>query len=511
MSADPAYGRRVALERLGAGRFDLLVIGAGILGSRIAYEAASDGLSVALLDGGDFAGATSSASSKLLHGGLRYLSTGDFALVRRLQSERRAIATRIAPHLTSPLPLVLALESPSRVSTAKLNAALALYAALGSAVRPLPRRLNADAAEAAVPALRGGSVRSYGLVTEALTNDARLTLATVRAAVAAGATAANYVRVVELEHRHGRLCGAFVEDEATGERLRVSSRAVVNATGPWLDFVRRLEDPGAEPLVRLSKGVHVVVELLGDCRTGLALFDDSGTAIAIPWEGMLLLGTTDTPYESPPGCHEIGDAEAGQVLGRFGNVLQPEQLLGTGVVHAFSGFRVLARGDRSTARARRRHVVAIGSGGMVSVAGGKLTAHRLIAMDALRLLPSEVRTRRRAPRDTRLGQPCTDQTASLLRDRLDAGTAAHLIRLYGDEARRVLAYAEHVPDALERIDPKEPDVWAQVDYARDEEWAMTEADIVERRTTLAVRGLASPAARQAIRERLAAKPELAIF
>jgi glycerol-3-phosphate dehydrogenase len=503
--------RQASLERLGERRFDVLVIGAGIVGSRIAYEAASDGLSVALVDGGDFAGATSSASSKLLHGGLRYLSTGDFGLVRRLQAERRAIATRIAPHLTAALPLVLAVEGQSRARAAKLNAALPLYAALGGWRRPSPRRLSLDAAEASIPALRGASVRSWGLVTEALTHDARLTLATVRAAVEAGATPANHLRVVELEQRRGRVGGAVVEDAVTGERLRVESRAVVNATGPWLDVVRKLEDVHASPLVRLSKGVHVVVPPLGDWRAGLALFDDSGTAIAIPWQGMLLLGTTDTPHERGPERIQIGHAEIRQLLERFADVLQAEQLLEGRIVHAFAGLRVLARGDRSTPAARRRHIVACGSGGMVSVAGGKLTAHRLIAMDALRGLPPEVRPRRRPPGEEPLGRPCTPATAAFLRERLDASSAAHLIRLYGEEARRVVAYEERVARALERIDSNGPDVWAQVDYARDEEWALTEADIVERRTTLAVRGLGSPPILGAVRERLALNTELSIF
>ena len=506
MNADLGHRRQVSLERLAAERFDLLVIGAGIVGSRIAYEAASDGLSVALVDAGDFGGATSSASSKLLHGGLRYLSTGDFGLVRRLQAERWAIGTRIAPHLTEPLPLVLAVEGSSRLSRAKLNAALPLYGALGGCRRPFPRRLSAEAAGASIGALLGRSGSSFGLVTEAITHDARLTLSTVRAAVDAGATAANHLPVLELACRRGRVRGAVLEDRLTGERLRVRSRAVVNAAGPWLDAVRRLEDAGAAPIVRLSKGVHVVVPLLDEWRAGLALFDDSSTAIAIPWQGMLLLGTTDSPRDDPERV-EIDQAEIRQVLGRFAGVLEPEQLREDRIVQAFAGFRVLARGKQPTAHARRRHVVATGSGGMVSIAGGKLTAHRLIAMEALRCLPPAVRPRRRPPRGAPLGEPCTPATASLLWGRLDTASAAHLVRLYGDDARRVVAY----DDALERIDPNGPDVWAQVDYARDEEWALTAADVVERRTALAARGLASAPVLDAVRERLARRPELSIF
>jgi glycerol-3-phosphate dehydrogenase len=498
----------VSFERLGGHRFDVLVIGAGIVGSRIAYEAACDGLSVALVDAGDFGGATSSASSKLLHGGLRYLSTGDLGLVRRLQAERRAIATRIAPHLVAPFPLVLTVEGRSRTRAAKLNLALPLYAGLSRCSRPLPRRLSIGTAEALIPPIRGESVTSCGIVTEALTHDARLTLATVRAAADAGATTASHVRVVELERELGRVAAAVLEDVVTGERLRMKFRAVVNATGPWLDLVRSLEDVRSTPLVRLSKGVHVVVPRVGAWQAGLALFDDSGTAIAIPWQGMLLLGATDTPHEADPTRLAVDRTDIRQVLDRFANVLPPEQLRKDRVAHTFAGLRVLARGEPPTAQARRRHVIAVGPGGMVSIAGGKLTTHRLIAMDALRHLPAEVRPRRRSPRDQPLGYPCSHASESLLRARLDSDTAIHLIRLYGEDVRRIAAYEDYVPDAFDRIHPQGPDVWAQVDFGRDEEWALTVDDIVRRRTTLAVRGLGSGPVAEAVRKRLASSDGL---
>jgi glycerol-3-phosphate dehydrogenase len=507
---DSSKGRREAVfERLGSQRFDLLVIGAGIVGSRVAYEAACDGLTVALVDAGDFGGATSSASSKLLHGGLRYLASGNLSLVRELHAERRVIARRIAAHLATPLPLVLAVEGRSRTLTAKLDVALPVYGALSGFSRPLPRRVSVEAAEALVPPIRRDSVTSCGIVTEALTHDARLTLATVRAAARAGAVTTNYVRVIGLEHELGRTAAAVVEDVVTSERLRMTFRAVVNATGPWVDLVRALQHPGCPALVRLSKGVHAVLPLVGEWRAGLALFDDSATAIAIPWQGMLLLGATDTAYEASPARLAVDPTDLASLLNRFREVLPSEQLLADQVVHTFAGLRVLRRGEVATERAPRRHVVAVGPGGMVSIAGGKLTAHRLIALEALRHLPAEVRPRRRAPRDEPLGYPCSSTTESILSARLDPDVATHLGRLYGEEARRVVAYAEHVPDALDRIDGRGPDIWAQVDFARGEESALTVADIVARRTTLAVRGLASAPVVDAVRQRLAGRDGVA--
>jgi glycerol-3-phosphate dehydrogenase len=192
-----------------------------------------------------------------------------------------------------------------------------------------------------------------------------------------------------------------------------------------------------------------------------------------------------------------------QLLDRFADVLPRDQLRTGCVVHSTVGPRVLARGTTATARAERRHVLSVGPAGMVSIAGGKLTTHRLIAMDALRHLPAEVRPHRLAARSNALGSRCSRATETLLRRRVDPETTMHLVRLYGEAARSVIAYDDLVSDALERIHPGGPDVWAQVDFARDHEWALNVSDIVERRTTLAVRGLTSKPVVDAVRERLA--------
>lgn len=491
------------LDRVAGTQFDVLVIGAGIVGSRIAYEAANAGLSVALVDAGDFGGCTSSATSKLLHGGLRYLATGDVRLVRELQSERRILANRIAPHLAESLPLVLAVEGRSPLRAAKLDVALPLYAALSAFRRPWPRRLSVEAATKLIGPLRSDSVSACGVVAETLVHDARLTLATVRAAVRAGAVAAGYVRVTSLEHGSGHTGVAVLEDVLGREHLRVQFRAVVNAAGPSVDVVRALEDPRAAPLMRLSKGVHVLVPADGAWRGGLALFDDAGTAVALPWQGMLLLGSTDTPYDGDPAHLAVHAADVDQVLNRFAGLLPDALLHPSRVVHAFAGLRVLPLGNVSTARAQRRHVISLGRRGMVSVAGGKLTSHRLIAMDALRSLPAQVRPRRASPLTLPLGRTCTDAVRARLNAQLDTDVVDHLCRLYGMDAVRVAACGSANQSALERVDPRGPDIWAQVDYAVDDEYALTADDVLARRTTLAVRGLASRPLAEAVRERLA--------
>lgn len=505
MAADPGQDRAASFERLSGERFDLLVIGAGIVGSRVAYEAARTGLSVALVDAGDYGGGTSSASSKLLHGGLRYLSTGDVGLVRLLASERRALATRIAPHLVEPLPLVLAIEGRSRARRAKLAAALGVYGLLCGLERPRPRRLATVQAAELVPPLRTEMVGACGLVAELLVNDARLTLATARAAARAGAVTVSYARVRELERgRDGPVVAALVEDTLTGDYARVRCRAVVNASGPGVDAVRALEETGAAALARLSLGVHAVVPLADDWRGGVALFDETGTAVALPWQGMLLIGATDEPYAEDPTAPAVEPAHVERVLARLATVLPAEQLLPSRVVHAYAGLRVLPLGDVATARASRRHVVGVGPSGMVSIAGGKLTTHRVIAVDALRHLPPDVRPRRPRPGQVPLGRRCDASETARLRAQVDPAVATHLLRLYGADALRIAAHRDLAPDALERIHPGGPDIWAQVDFARDEEWALTTDDVLARRTTLAFRGLASPAVVEAVGRRLAA-------
>ena len=302
MSACGAVNRERSLERLRTGAFDVLVIGAGIVGARTAFEAACAGLKVAVVDAGDFGGATSSASGKLVHGGLRYLRTGRLRFVREARREQRILANRVAPHLVRRIPFLLAAgRGSARYST--IAAGPLAYWALDRFRRPAPRFVTAGEAAALVPPLRAADLDTHTLLEEAVTNDSRLTLATVRAAVHMGAVAVNYLRAVELECSRDRICGAMLEGTGGEGLLSVRCRAVVNATGPWLDHLRLLKDSKREPAVRLSKGVHLMLPLESEWQAALAFaLDDKRHVYAVPWHGMLLLGTTDTTYEGDPSA-----------------------------------------------------------------------------------------------------------------------------------------------------------------------------------------------------------------
>ena len=268
--------------------------------------------------------------------------------------------------------------------------------------------------------------------------------------------------------------------------IRLRARALVNATGPWVDRIRQLEDPHCRPLVRLSKGTHLVLALDHPWQAGVAVsLDRARLTFAVPWQGRLLIGTSDTPYEGDPAAVGPTAAETVDLIAHAAQLLQPELLETTPILHAFSGLRALPTGTGETVTAPREHRLAVGRSGMVSVAGGKLTTHRLIATAALRRLPSQL-----APRRLSAESPLPGGSPSRLApsEGIEGPTFRHLVGLYGSETPRLLSYARDFDDALEPVDPSAPDVWAQVHYAVEREWAVTVEDVV-RRTTLGMRGL----------------------
>lgn len=474
----PPSWREPAFERLGAEPFDLLVVGGGIIGAAVAAQAAELGLTVALVDRADFASATSSASSKLIHGGLRYLRMGDFRLVHEALAEGQALLGKVAPHLVRRLPFVLPVYEGGPYGKTAIRSALWLYRALagqrvgGSIITP------AEAA-ALVPSLRLDRVKTVGLYVDAQTNDARLCLANVRGAADRGAVVLNYAEVVSIDQG-----GAEVADRIGSSVVSVRARAIVNATGPWVDHVRRLEDPGAGTSVTLSKGAHLVLDCPAGWEAAVTIqVDKARVSFAIPWEGMLLLGTTDEPFDAAPETLEVTDADEQQILGEAARGLVAEAIRTEAVRARFAGLRVLPAARRGTAKARRETTITTGRRGMVTVAGGKLTTYRRIAGSVLDALRPQLGLDRLDGSPTPLpGAAAPDSVAAALcheRPELDPAVASSLAHTYGSLAPDVLASD---PDPLA----------AQVRYAVDHEWAVRADDVLRRRTTLALRGLETP-------------------
>jgi glycerol-3-phosphate dehydrogenase len=492
----PDRGRAAILEGLQAEPFDLLVVGGGILGAAIAARGSELGLDVALVDRGDFGSGTSSASSKLIHGGLRYLRMGDVRLVREALGEAEELLAFVAPHLVRRQRFLLPVYEDGPYGRATVRAALGLYRLL-SGSRASNAFVPGDVAASLVPSLRLDGLRGVGIYGDAQTDDARLCLANVRAAADRGAVVANYVEVVSIDCGRRRIARVGVADRVSGERYEIEARTLVNAAGPWIDEVRRLADPSAGTSVTLSKGAHLVVEAPSEWRAAITIpIDASRVSFAVPWEGALLLGTTDDLYWGDPDDLEVTDADEARILAEVGRVLDREHLGRERILARFAGLRVLPAVGARTSAVRRETTVVRERSGLVTVAGGKLTTYRRIAAAALEELRPELGLHEVGPSPSPLPGAVDPrlEADAILRSHpgLGPGTAAMLARAYGSRAADVLSLADAKPSLLEPLATGVAVLAAQVVYARAREWAVTAEDVLRRRTTLRLTGHDSP-------------------
>ncbi|GAB3743711.1 glycerol-3-phosphate dehydrogenase/oxidase [Nocardiopsis nanhaiensis] len=515
--SDASTSRAHTREELTRGTFDLLVIGGGILGTSVAWTATQAGLRVAMVDAGDFAGATSSASSKLVHGGLRYLQTGNVRLVAENHKERRSLASEVAPHLVNHRPFLVPIYSGGPHGAAKMGAGVFLYSALSAFGDGMGRLLSPRQAKRLAPGLRTDGLKSVAAYSDHQMNDSRMAVMTVRAAADAGAVVLNHAEVQGLRTTRGRVTGADLRDRVDGGEFGIDSRLVLNATGPWVDRLRRLEDPEAAPSVRLSKGAHLVMRTPEPWRAALTIpVDKYRVSFAIPWEGQLLLGTTDEAYEGDPADVGVLSSDVDQILGEAAMGIDPSYLDRDNMTYSFAGLRVLPGGPGGTSSAKRETVVSQGRGGMLSVAGGKWTTYRHIGRTVL----EELRKVSAVPLSEDMADPLETVplpglaspdavTQRLIIDRepgtrLDPLVARHLASHYGSLAMDIASMVRAEPSLGERIHPDGPDIWAQVLFARDREWAVTVDDALRRRTTVTVRGLDTSEVRERTRALLEA-------
>jgi glycerol-3-phosphate dehydrogenase len=379
--------RSTIRAQLSAGPFDLLVIGGGITGAGIARDAALRGLRTALVERDDFASGTSSRSSRLVHGGVRYLEHGYLHLVFESSRERR-ILLAIAPDLVHPLQFTWPVYRGARLPRWKIVAGLWLYDLLSLFRNAHPHRaLSADAVLAEEPRLRRDTLTGGALYFDAATDDARLTLANVLSAVEAGAAAINYAAATALLTEEGRVCGATVHDRIAGTTFDVRARVVVNACGPWTDTVARLADPAAPPALRGSKGVHITVpaERIGN-RNAVTMLDpaDGRVMFTLPGGDVTIIGTTETETTEDP--HEVRPTAVDvQYLVDAANAFWPgAQLTISDVITAWAGIRPLIASHAANAgSASREHAITVGKQGVVAITGGKLTTYRAMAEEVV--------------------------------------------------------------------------------------------------------------------------------
>ncbi len=496
----PALGlasRAVSWSQLQQGPFDLLIVGGGITGAGTARDAALRGLSVALVEADDWASGTSSRSSRLVHGGVRYLEHGHLHLVFEASRERRTLL-RIAPHLVRPLRFTWPVYRGARIPRWKLRAGLLAYDAL-SLFRNVGTHRGASA-RAILSRERG--LRADGLVGgarywDASTDDVRLTLANVASAADAGAVTCNHAPVVAFLHdAAGTVRGARVRDADTGAEADVAARVVVNATGPWSDLTRRLDDRVEHAAVLGSKGVHIAVPRdrapVADALT-LLHPSDGRVFFILPSPVHTIIGTTETPATSGPDAVRANQRDVQYLLDAANHFFPAAQLSSPDVISAWAGIRPLVSHAGTSANdASREHHVARAASGLISVTGGKLTTFRAMASeitDTVERVLGRTKATLSMTGDAPLpGAGSLSHAAEVRAARAvipDVGTADQLVRAYGDRWRMVWGLCEREPLLGDRLDSNLPYIAAEVLWAAVAEGAWTVADVLVRRMPIA--------------------------
>jgi glycerol-3-phosphate dehydrogenase len=476
-----SFDRAEALRALAEETFDVVVVGGGITGAGVALDAATRGLSTALVERGDFASGTSSKSSKLVHGGLRYLQQREVRLVYEALAERQVLR-RTAPHLVRVLPFLLPVFTKDgllpRSLARALGSAMWMYDLTGGArIGKLHKRVSIDDALTYMPTLPRDRLAASYVYYDAQADDARLTLAVARTAADHGAVVANYVRVTGFERDGGGRTNAVLAD-AGGDEVRIRTRSVVNATGVWADEVRALDDGSATPTLRPAKGVHLTVpwaKVRNEIAVVVPVAKDRRSIFVVPWGEFTYVGTTDTDYDGPLDDPQCTPDDVAYLLGALNRAMtvpvRESDVLGT-----WAGLRPLVRAASSerTADLSRKHAVHRSPSGVVTVTGGKLTTYRRMARDTADVV-TEIVGRGGRSRTKRLALHGADGWD-------DPDLPRPLAERYGADASTVVELGRADPALAEPIVPGLPYVRAEVVHAARHEMARTVDDVLSRRT-----------------------------
>jgi glycerol-3-phosphate dehydrogenase len=494
-----ARDRSTVSRGLTTGQLDVLVIGGGITGAGAALDAVSRGLRVGLVEARDLASGTSSRSSKLIHGGLRYLEQGDFKLVREALRERDLLVTKLAPHLVKPVPFLYPLYRKV-VERPYVGAGLVIYDAMEGTRRPVPyhRHLTARGALRRAPGLRPDRLAGAMVYYDAQVDDARHTLTVARTAAAHGAFVLTRASATSLLRSAdgGRITGARVRDEESGRSFDVSASRVVVCAGVWTDLVHSLAGVRAGYEVRMSKGVHLVVPHAAiSAETGMIVRTEKSVLFFIPWGERWIVGTTDTDWSGDRAEPTATGEDVDYILAAANRVLA-KPLTRADVIGVYAGLRplVAAAADTPTTKLSREHVVDVPLPGLVSIAGGKFTTYRLMARDVIDAAVAD------------FGRPVpesvTDQMPLLGADGLPAVRAAaqricedfgvpltaveHMLTRYGSLVPEVLAPARRDRSLAWPLVDGYPYLRAEVAYAVTHEGALHVEDVLARRIRLLI-------------------------
>jgi glycerol-3-phosphate dehydrogenase len=493
--------RREALSRLRERTLDVLVIGGGVVGSGAALDAATRGLDVGLVEARDFAAGTSSRSSKLIHGGLRYLEMLDFGLVSEALSERGLLIDTLAPHLVRPVPFLYPLKR-GLWERMYAGSGLALYDTMASLSGnrggiPWHRHVGRRRALALAPSLRSDALTGALVYYDAQVDDARHTMFLSRTAAHYGAAITSRTRVTSLLSDATGVTGASVHDEESGESFDVTARCVVNATGVWTGDVESMAVESPAFGVRSSKGVHLVVPRDRiDSEVGMILRTASSVLFVIPWAEHWIVGTTDTEWALSREHPASTVTDIDYLLTEVNRVLN-RPLRRNDVVGVFVGLRPLLTGvSATTSKLSREHAVSHPVRGLVSVAGGKYTTYRIMARDAIDEAVLDLDRREAAPNS------CTERVPLLGAEGYTAISNQHaqiaerfgiskpaverLVNRYGSLVLELLALAEDDPTLLDPVDGAPSYLRAEIHYAASHEGALHLDDVLTRRTRISV-------------------------
>ncbi len=487
--------RAAALTALQTEEFDILVIGGGVNGVGVALDAATRGLKVALVESQDFAAGTSSRSSKLIHGGLRYLEQYDFKLVREALHERELMVSTQCPHLVKPVSFLYPLTEKVKERT-YVGAGLALYDALRGFKRALPshKHLTGKTIANISPSLRQDIITGAIRYFDAQVDDARHTMMIARTAARHGAAMATSVRVDDLLRSGKKVVGVSATDLKSGKSLKISAKATIMCAGVWSDELH--EKFGLTPgySVAMSKGVHIVVPQSAiQSKDGIILKTAVSVLFLIPWGDKWIVGTTDTPYDGDRAKPLATQEDVQYILDQANRVLEPK-LKSEDILGVFAGLRPLVANNSKSATTKlsREHTVDRPAPGFVSLAGGKYTTYRVMAKDAVDLAVLDLRrivsdsVTEKLPLIGADGYFALEQQVVQIasENNLSEATVRHLLDRYGSLISEILEIVAADESMAERLIPDLPYIKAEILHAASHEGALSVEDVLLRRTRI---------------------------
>ena len=517
MEEKEIFSRKKNLERLQREKFDIILIGGGITGAGIARDASMRGLKVALVEAKDFASGTSSKSSKLLHGGLRYLARGQIGLIGEALREKKLHQSFLAPHLSKTAHFLFPSYKNHKYSLWTIMAGVYLYDAIslfqGNATYHSKSNILKREPQLAAENLKGGM--GY---EDAVMDDARICLENILSAMRKGAAIVNYVKLeCFAKNAKGKIIGIYLRDknsspDKTNKEILLRGKVIINCTGPWVDEIRKLDNPNRKPLLQLSKGIHLLLpKSTLDSKNAVALHStkDERIFFSIPWYGQTLIGTTDTSYErkkdGPLDRLNISDNEIDYLIDGLNKNFPESSIEASHVRSAFVGLRPLAKNSsasRTYNLSREYHIVEEESG-LLSIAGGKYTTYRSLAEKVLKQVIKILRKEHGLPYKEKyskcqthlfplvvpLREELKKQQEEIMEytQRLGEKTLSHLTSRYGPRALEVIRLTNDNPFLKECIIPGEPDIWAECIYATQKEMALYPEDFLRRRTMLTLK------------------------